>query len=52
MEKMNKKKGKEEEVKKEKKEKKENVDWNGVAEGIGMSPVAGGDPCKRGTNTD
>ena len=36
---------------KEKKEKKENGDWNGVAEGIGMSPEAGGDPCKRETNT-
>ena len=33
-------------MKKEKKEKKENGDWSGVAEGMGMSPAAGGDPCK------
>ena len=33
-------------MKKEKKEKKENGDWSGVAEGMGMSPAAGGEPCK------
>lgn len=45
-------KEKEKEVKKLKKEKKEkNSDWNGVAEGRGMSPDAGGNPCKRETNT-
>lgn len=41
-------KEKEKEVKKVMKEKKEKNDyWNGVAEGMGMSPYAGGIPCKK-----
>lgn len=46
------KKKKEKEVKMVKKEKKEkNGDWNGVAEGMEMSPDAGGKACKRETKT-
>lgn len=46
------KKKKEKEVKMVKKEKKEkNGDWNGVAEGMEMSPDAGGNACKRETKT-
>ena len=38
--------------KKYKKEKKEkNVDWSGVAEGMGRWPYAGGNPCKREKTT-
>ena len=45
------KKKKKEIGKKEKKVKKEkNGDWSGVADGMGRSPDAGGNPCKRETN--